>query len=103
MNDPEYFGNERPRFDQLDLDKALACIPIYMDIERKGRFARALSWFHYNPLLERGTKRSQIQAASLISRFVLYQDSHEFVTALDLQEDFHIHNSIANMHLWLIQ
>ena len=33
---------------------------------------------------------------------MLYQDSREFVTALELQEDFHIHNSIANVHLWLI-
>jgi len=33
---------------------------------------------------------------------MLYQDSWEFVNALDLQDDFHIHNSIANVHLWLI-
>ena len=29
-------------------------------------------------------------------------DSWEFVNELDLQEDFHIHNSVANMHVWLI-
>ena len=33
---------------------------------------------------------------------MLYQDSREFVDALQLQEDFHIHNSVANMHIWLL-
>ena len=33
---------------------------------------------------------------------MLYQDSWEFFNALDLQDDFHIHNSFANVHLWLL-
>jgi len=33
---------------------------------------------------------------------LLYQDCREFVDALQLQDDFHIHNSIANMHIWLL-
>jgi len=33
---------------------------------------------------------------------MLYMDSWEFVNELDLQEDFHIHNSVANLHVWLI-
>lgn len=37
-----------------------------------------------------------------MTRFMLYQDSREFVDALQLQEDFHIHNSVANMHIWLL-
>ena len=61
-----------------------------------------MAWFKDIPVFERGTKRSKMQAANLITRFMLYQDSWEFVNSLDLQEDFHIHNSIANLHLWLI-
>lgn len=67
-----------------------------------GRFRRALAWLNDIATLERGEKRSKMQANALISRFMLYQDSWEFVNALDLQDDFHIHNSIANVHLWLM-
>ena len=66
------------------------------------RFRRALVWLKDLPELERGKKRCKMQASALITRFMLYQDSWEFVNALDLQEDFHIHNSFANVHLWLI-
>lgn len=37
-----------------------------------------------------------------MTRFLLYQDCREFVDTLQLQEDFHIQNSIANIHVWLI-
>jgi len=67
-----------------------------------GRFRRALAWLNDIATLERGEKRSKMQANALIARFMLYQDSWEFVNALDLQDDFHIHNSIANVHLWLM-
>jgi hypothetical protein len=43
-----------------------------------------------------------LQSTQLLTRFMLYQDSREFVDALQLQEDFHIHNSVANMHIWLL-
>jgi len=52
--------------------------------------------------LDRGARRSKLVAYQLLKRFMLYMDSWEFVTELDLQEDFHIHNSVANMHVWLI-
>lgn len=38
----------------------------------------------------------------LITQLMLYADSWEFFESLDLQDDFHIHNSFANVHLWLI-
>lgn len=38
----------------------------------------------------------------MISRFLLYIDSWEFVNAMDVENDFHINHSIANMHVWLI-
>ena len=102
MIDPEYFGSAKPLFEQFDLDKALKMIPIYQDIHKTGKLKRAIAWLKDMPILERGSKRSKIQASALITRYMLYQDSWEFVNALDLQDDFHIHNSIANVHLWLI-
>jgi len=38
----------------------------------------------------------------MISRFLLYIDSWEFVTTMDVENDFHINHSIANMHTWLL-
>jgi hypothetical protein len=32
MNDSEYFGTTKPRFDPFDLDKALECMKIHQDI-----------------------------------------------------------------------
>lgn len=52
--------------------------------------------------MDRGSHRSKLVATQILKRFMLYMDSWEFVTELDLQEDFHIHNSVANMHVWLI-
>jgi hypothetical protein len=33
---------------------------------------------------------------------LLYIDSWEFVNTMDVENDFHINHSIANMHVWLI-
>lgn len=38
----------------------------------------------------------------MLSRFLLYIDSWEFVNTMDVENDFHINHSIANMHVWLI-
>ena len=38
----------------------------------------------------------------MISRFLLYIDSWEFVNTMDVENDFHINHSIANMHVWLL-
>ena len=84
MTDPEYFGTARPQFEKYDLDTALEMIPVYQDIMQVGRFKRALAWLKDVPVLERGNKRCKMQASALITRFMLYQDSWEFVNALDL-------------------
>ena len=63
---------------------------------------RWLSFLTEEKTLDRGARRSKLVAYQLLKRFMLYMDSWEFVTELDLQEDFHIHNSVANMHIWLI-
>lgn len=63
---------------------------------------KALTYFTDTKAFERGNKRSALQASQLMARFLLYQDSWEFVNNMNLQEDFHIQNSIANMHLWLV-
>lgn len=52
--------------------------------------------------IERGSRRAKLIASSLLQRFLLYQDSWDFINTLELQDDFHIHNSVANMHLWLL-
>ena len=72
MNDPEYFGTTRPHFEEFDLDKALEFIPIYQDIQKAGFFRRAMTWLKDIPVFERGTRRSKMQAASIITRFMLY-------------------------------
>ena len=51
---------------------------------------------------QRGQKRCLIQSTTMISRFLLYIDSWEFVNTMDVENDFHINHSIANMHVWLI-
>jgi hypothetical protein len=66
------------------------------------KIRRAFSYFTDIKAFERGSKRSKLQAAQLMSRSFLYMDSWEFVNNIDLEEDFHIHNSVANMHIWLI-
>ena len=38
----------------------------------------------------------------MLSRFLLYIDSWEFVNTMNVENDFHINHSIANMHVWLI-
>lgn len=102
MVDLEYFGTVRPEFELVDLDFAKECIGVYQDIMQVNRFKRALSWFKDFSILERGQHRSKLQATALLTRAMLYLDSWEFVNALDLQDDFHIHNSLANVHIWLI-
>ena len=62
----------------------MECIPIYQDIQGDNKFKRAMAWFKDYPFFERGSKRSKMQANSLITRFMLYQDSWEFVQTLDL-------------------
>lgn len=66
MCDPEYFGRTKPVFENFDLDKALELMPIYQDIQAQGTFSRALAWLKDVPVLERGNKRSKMQAQSLI-------------------------------------
>ena len=61
-----------------------------------------LTYFTDTKAFERGAKRAQLQSQQLMARFLLYMDSNEFVNNMDIEEDFHIHNSIANMHIWLI-
>jgi len=90
MNDPEYFGTSRPFFDIFDLDAALACMHKHHDIQKAGMLRRGMSWFTDTKTFERGNKRSEMQADNLMTRFLLYQDSFEFVESLSLQEDFHI-------------
>ena len=63
---------------------------------------KALTWFTDAKAFERGQKRSLLQATTLLTRFLLYIDSWEFVNTMDVENDFHINHSIANMHLWLI-
>ena len=82
MNDMEFFGTSKPRFEDFDLDKALSFIPLYQDIEKHGKLRRAMTWLKDVPVMERGAKRAKITANALITRFMLYQDSHEFMDAL---------------------
>lgn len=73
-----------------------------MDVQKTTTLRRALTWFTDTKAFERGRKRSMIQATTLMSRFLMYIDSWEFVNSLDVENDFHINHSIANMHIWLI-
>jgi len=102
MNDEEYFGKVKPKFEPIDLDNAIACLDIHHDINQTNRFRRWWSNYKDIKVMERGEERSKMSAAMILNRILLYQDSWEFVDKLDLHDDFHIHNSVANMHLWLI-
>lgn len=102
MNDPEYFGSPKPLFAPFDLDKALVNMYIHMDIQKSTSLRRAITWFTDTRAFERGQKRSMLQATTLLTRFLLYIDSWEFVNAMDVENDFHINHSIANMHVWLL-
>ena len=61
-----------------------------------------LTYFTDQANFERGTKRSVMQANTIMSRMLMYIDSWEFVNTMDIPNDFHINHSIANMHLWLL-
>lgn len=102
MIDPEYFANARPTFEPFDLSKALDNMRINQEIDRTSTIRRWMQFFTEEKVLDRGKHRSALVATQLLKRFMLYMDSWEFVNELDLQEDFHIHNSVANMHVWLI-
>jgi hypothetical protein len=102
MNDPEYFGNTKPKFERLDLDKALQHMYTHMDIQQVSKARRALTWFTDTKAFQRGHKRSLVQSTTILSRFFMYIDSWEFVNQMDVENDFHINHSIANMHLWLV-
>merc|ERR1719491_515794 len=102
MNDPEYFANSKPLFEPFDLDKAMIALNTHHDIMQVSKLRRALAWFTDIKAYERGKSRSALVTTQLITRFFLYQDSWEFINSMDLEDDFHIHNSVANMHLWLL-
>ena len=61
-----------------------------------------ISYFTDVKAFERGQKRSVMQASTLLQRMLMYIDSWEFVNTMDSPNDFHINNSIANMHIWLL-
>jgi hypothetical protein len=102
MNHPEYFGQPKPVFLAFDLDAAMRNMHIHQDIMQTGKLRRMFSYFTDTKTFERGQKRSYLQAQQLMARALLYMDSWEFVNSIDLEEDFHIQNSIANMHIWLL-
>jgi len=102
MNEPEYFANPKAKFAPFDLDKALENMYIHMDIQKTSTVRRALTWFTDVKAFERGHKRTLLQGTTLMTRFLMYIDSWEFVNQMDVENDFHINHSIANMHLWLI-
>ena len=54
MNDPEYFGNTKPIFTPLDLDKALECMHTHMDIQKSSSLRRAMTWFTDTRAFQRG-------------------------------------------------
>lgn len=102
MNDHEYFGLTKPEFEPFDMDFAIKCMKTHQDIQGTSRLRKLLTYFTDQSNLERGQKRSVMQANILMSRMLMYIDSWEFVNTMDIPNDFHINHSIANMHLWLI-
>lgn len=82
MNEPEYFATSRPNFEEFDLDAAMSCMHMHHDIQKAGYLKRGMSWFTDTKVFERGSKRSEMQADNLMTRFLLYQDSFEFVETL---------------------
>jgi hypothetical protein len=54
MNDPEYFGTTKPKFAPLDLDKALECMYVHMDIQKTSKMRRAISWMTDTRAFQRG-------------------------------------------------
>ena len=102
MNDPEYFGTTKPKFLPLDLDKALEIMKVHQDIQKTSSIRKAITWFTDTKAFQRGQKRCLVQSTTLLSRFLMYIDSWEFVNTMDVENDFHINHSIANMHVYLI-
>mmetsp|Transcript_17549 Transcript_17549/g.29611 ORF Transcript_17549/g.29611 Transcript_17549/m.29611 type:complete len:264 (+) Transcript_17549:241-1032(+) len=102
MNDMDYFGSIKPYFLPFDLDKALECMYVHQDIQKTNRLRRFLTYFTDTKVFERGTRRSQMQATTLLQRSLMYIDSWEFVNSLDIPNDFHVNHAIANMHVWLL-
>jgi len=102
MNDQEFFGTPKPQFIPFDLDQALECMYVHQHIQGTSWLRKKLSYFTDVKTLERGEKRSKLQAHALLQRMLMYIDSWEFVNSMDVPNDFHINHSIANMHIWLV-
>jgi len=102
MNDGEYFANIKPKFVPFDLDKALECMHTHQDIQKTSKIRRMMTYFTDVKAFERGSKRSNMEATTILQRILMYIDSWEFVNSMDIPNDFHINHSIANMHVWLI-
>lgn len=66
MCDPEYFGTAKPIFMPFDLDVVMKCMKIHQDIQQASHFKRALSYFTDQQIMERGSKRSGLQAQALM-------------------------------------
>lgn len=62
MVNDEYFGTAKPVFEPFDLDKAMKCMETHQQIKQVGTFKKALSYFTDQKAIERGSKRSQMQA-----------------------------------------
>ena len=62
MNDPEYFANIKPIFEEFDLDKAMKALDTHHDINKVSKFRRALTWFTDVKAYERGKSRSKLAA-----------------------------------------
>ena len=102
MNSHEYFANTKPKFIPFDLNKALENMYIHQDIQKTNQIRRWMTYFTDTKTFERGHKRSLMQATTSLQRMLMYIDSWEFVTSMDIPNDFHVNHSIANMHVWLL-
>jgi hypothetical protein len=102
MTDPEYLSKARPEFLHFSLDDSLNHLYTNLDIKNIRGIRRLWVWLTQMRYYERSRHRNNLQAKVVLQKVFQYPDSWEFVNQLDVEEDFHINHSIANMHIWMI-
>ena len=86
----------------MDIDKIMNEMESDMVRPNINKFRGFMERLFSLKLLERGRKSVKLQAKHLLMRLILYKDCWELVHTIDLDNDFHIHHAVMNVHIWLL-
>ena len=102
MTDDVYISKPRPILRPLDIESAQKQLDMFKELENTSKMSRWMDKFKTFNLFFRGRERSALQANNILKAIFYYPDSREFVDKMENEEDFHISNTIANIHVWMV-